>query len=225
MAQSESIKEFIRQVETYAGRKFNYPAEVGELLQVVDQTGSANDFEELIFQAKFLAKSREVMQRIGPATEGIERLSAEFQTSVKIAADRLKLLVEKDPRITPRQHFNEFLSVESSGIDPFLKLASDLRWIKNWEVDGMPLPYGRHEHPSSARVDRGGSEPKNRREQEMKSLARVRNCGALAAILLIVTVVIDPPVTTLGWTFSIVIVVLLAYIVLQLHVLIRFNHP
>lgn len=224
MAQADTINEFVRQLEAYGSGNLNYPLELGELLRIVDRTGMTNDFDELIFQAKFLVKSQEIMQRIGPGTEGFERFSTEFQTSVKNAMARLKLLVDRAPQDIPRHHFNGFLSAEESSIESFLRLASDLRWIKNWQLDGMPLPYDRQ---GQARPEATGElKPKNAGEEETneKTLVRVRNSGALAAILVVLLMLIDPPATTLGWTLSIVIVLLLAYIVLQLFAIIRGHH-
>ncbi len=219
MTQADAINEFIRQLETYTGKKLNYPAKLGELLLLVEQTGSINDFEELIFQAKFLVKSGEMMQRIGPGTEGFERLSTEFQTSVKNSVSRLKLLIEKAPAANTRQHFADLFSAEADGIENFMKLASDLRWIKNWQVDGMPMPYESNEPPSAGSENRGDGRLKSKGEDDAKEnpLARIRSGSGLAAALMVLSILIDPPATILGWTLSVVIIALLAYIVLQLH--------
>ena len=77
------MKDFIDELEIYAKRKLNYPVEVGELLQIVMQTELVAEFEDLIFQAKFLVRTQEIMKRISPGMDGFEKLSTEFQSSVK----------------------------------------------------------------------------------------------------------------------------------------------
>jgi hypothetical protein len=218
IADADDINEFIRQLAAYAGRKLNYPIELGELLGIVEKSGATDDFEELIFQAKFLVKSKEIMRRIGPDTEGYERLSTEFQTSVEKAVDRLKLLVARASPEISQKHFSGFLSRETDGFDSFLNLASDFRWVKNWQLDGLPLPYDRKTHREPEQENAGEKEAKQ------KLLVRIRNSGGLAAILFSLSILIDPPVTILGWTLSIVIVLLLAYITLQLYMVIRIHH-
>jgi len=131
----------------------------------------------------------------------------------------LKLLIEKTPVEKSRLHFADFLSAEANGIENFLKLASDLRWINNWQVDGMPLPYEQNDLPSMGSENRGDWKLKSAGKSKAgeNPLARIRNGAALAAVLAVLSSLIDPPATILGWTLSVVILVLLVYIVLQLH--------
>ena len=57
------IEEFVASLEVFSKRKLNYPTEIGEILQIAFQTGLINEFEELVFHAKFLTRAQDVMKR------------------------------------------------------------------------------------------------------------------------------------------------------------------
>ncbi len=97
MSDSLKIKNFIEELEVFAEQKLNYPAEIGELLQIVIDTGMTKEFNDLIFKAKFLVRTREIMKRIGPGMDGFEKLSSEFQSGVKEADSIFNMVVERTP--------------------------------------------------------------------------------------------------------------------------------
>ena len=135
------IAEFVANLEVFGKRKMNYPMEIGEILQIAFQTGMTKEFEELIFQAKFLIRTRDVMKHIGYETEGFEKLSTEFQSGLKKSMDSLKMLVGSAAEDVTQKYYNTFFAMETESFDRLMKLYSDLTWIKNWQIDGKPLPY------------------------------------------------------------------------------------
>ena len=209
------MKDFIDELERYAKRKLNYPVEVGELLQVVMQTGSVAQFEGLIFQAKFLVRTQEIMKRIGPGMDGFEKLSTEFQSSVKKSIDFLNLLVERTPSDVARKLTDTFIVMETDSFSRLMKLFSDLSWIKRWQVDGKPLPY---ETKSAVLVNfQDGAKEKELGEKASVPLVRIQKSALLCAILFLFFLLIDSPVTILGWILSLGIAVFLTYIILQIY--------
>ena len=68
------IAEFVAGVELFSKRKLSYPSIVAEILQITVQTGLIDEFEELIFQAKFLVRTQDVMKQIGIEAEGFKNL-------------------------------------------------------------------------------------------------------------------------------------------------------
>jgi hypothetical protein len=141
MKVNPNILEFVAELESYAKQKLNYPVEVGELLQIAGQTGLVNDFEELIFQAKFLARTQEIMKRIGPGSEGFQKLYTEFQSGLKKSTDILKELISRTTMEIGEKFSEASMTMDTEGIERLMKLFIDLSWIKNWQIDGKPLPY------------------------------------------------------------------------------------
>jgi hypothetical protein len=216
------IAEFVAKVELFSKRKLNYPSEVSELLQIAVQTGLIKEFGELTFQAKFLTRTQEVIRQVGNKTEGIKKLSTEYETVLKKSMGVLNQLVERTSPEIGQNYLNLFFSMEPDSLLRLMNLYSDLSWIKNWQIDGKPLPY---EAQSSKKVPaQDPSNPmkeENQQEKVKKSLFHIQRIALLAAILLVLFLLIDPPVTILGWILSLGITTLLAYIVIQTVFLIR----
>jgi len=213
------IKEFINQLEVYSKRKLNYPVEVGELLQIVMQTRLAGGFEDLIFRAKFLVRTQEIMKRIGPGADGFEKLSAEFQASVKKSIESLNMIVERAPSDVARKLTDTFIVMETDSFSRLLKLFSDLSWIKRWQVDGKPLPY---ETKSDVKLVLQNIVEENVREEKIiLSLVQIQKSVFLCAILFLLFLLIDSPVTIIGWILSLGIEAFLVYIILQIYSILR----
>jgi ABC-type multidrug transport system fused ATPase/permease subunit len=110
-----------------------------------------------------------------------------------------------------------FFTLEIEGLSRLMKLYSDLSWIKNWQIDGKPLPYERkllktildHE-PVNQQIN------EKQKSSSTKSLMRIQRSAMLGLILFVLFLLIDPPVTILGWIISLWIAVLLVYIVFQM---------
>ncbi len=135
------ITEFVKGIEVYSRRKMNYPLEVGEILQISVQDGLTKEFEELIFQAKFLTQVQTVMNQIGNKAEGFEKLSAEFNSGIKRSMDLLKNLIGRNELDITHKYSITFFAMETESLNCLIKLYSDLSWIKNWQIDGKSLPY------------------------------------------------------------------------------------
>jgi hypothetical protein len=209
------IVAFVADLEMFVKRKLNYPVEVGELLQIVIQTGLVGEFEDLIFQAKFLVRTQEIMKRIGPGMDGFEKLSTEFQSSVKKSINFLNMLVERAPSDVSRKLADMFTVMETDSFKRLMKLLSDLSWIKNWQVDGKPLPY---EMKSDVKLSLQNIEEGNvHGEKIILSLVQIQKSALLCAILFLLFLLIDSPVTIFGWILSLGIEAFLVYIILQIY--------
>ncbi len=217
-----SITEFISQLELFSNGKLNYPEKIRELLQIAMQTGLTQEFEELVFQAKFLMNTREVMKKNRPGGEGFEKLSAEFESSQHRSMALLKNLVERAaPELSG--HYSEFFfSLDAESFIRLMNLYSDLRWIKNWQIDGKPLPFQPvriipADRPAISHLPDGN----NRLKADLISFRHLRQIAILALLFFMIFLLIDPPVTILGWILSVGIMVMLVYITIQLVIFIR----
>jgi len=214
MSDCLKIKSFIEELEVFAEQKLNYPAEIGELLQIVMDTGMTKEFDDLIFQAKFLVRTREIMKRIGPGTDGFEKLSSEFQSSIKDADSIFNMIVDRTPLSSARKLTNTFNIAETESFNRLMKLFFDLSWIKNWQIDGKSLPYETNFTAKSGHHTKAD-------EEKSEPLIRIQKSAFSIAILFILLLFIDPPVTVIGWILSLGIAVFLVYIIVQVVVLKR----
>lgn len=136
----KEISRFLEELAQFASRELPYRNDVGFLLARAKQLGDVQSFEDLIFVAKFVSKSIDVMRRIGPDADGYQKLATEFSENAKRARILAKSLVEHADAADNRRFAGEYFGNDQVSFDRFLGLLSDLGWVKNWRVDGKPLP-------------------------------------------------------------------------------------
>ena len=140
MATRPEVEQFVRDLELYAKHRLSFPAEIAQFISLIHAKNS-EVFEDAIFHAKFAVKSQEIMKRIGPDGEGYDKLSAEFRASVEKTSTLLKTLVKESPDELKLHMVKTFFEMNPEAFQHFMGLLVDLSWIKNWQVDGRPLPY------------------------------------------------------------------------------------
>jgi hypothetical protein len=207
------VKSFISKLEIYSKHRINYPTEVGELLQIVVSTGVTNEFEDLIFQTKFLIRTQEIMKRIGPGSDGFEKLSSEFQSGVKKSYELLKILMERAPADIAHKFASLFNNTDTESFTRLTELFSDLSWVKNWEIDRKSIPYEKKPAVKS-------NHETGKKEIVSEPLVRIQKSAMAAIILFILFILIDPPVTVIGWILFLGIAIFLMYIIIQIYLVI-----
>ena len=140
MKHSEQIESFIRDLQIYANRELNFPGDVAFLLECAGR-GLQQLFDDAIFQAKFVVKTQDIMKRIGPAGDGFDKLSAEFGAGFEKTTTLLKTLVKDAPEEEKARFVSDFLTLNDESFSRLMKLFGDMSWVKNWQVDGKPLPH------------------------------------------------------------------------------------
>ena len=217
---NRAIISFLDKLSKYAGRKLYYPDEIGMLLQCALERKRQEELEQLAFQAKFLVKTQAVMQRIGYEAEGFDKLSCEFQSGIASVKSLFSSLIQMEEVHTIEEFEEKFLSMKSESFDNLLKLLSDLAWVKNWLIDGKPLPDINN---------KDGEENSKNDSEEIKSgemrepLSNIRSIAWLALVLLILFIVVDPPVLTVGWILVLIVIIILTFIAIQSSILIKRN--
>lgn len=132
--------QFIKELEVTFNRKLNYPQEIAQLIDLVHADGKVEVLHDVAFHAKFLTKSFGVMKRIGMDGEGYDKLSVEFQTGMEKVTTLLKTIIKESP-VEIKNHFvGNFFSLSHDNLSNLMKLLADLTMIKNWSLDGKPLP-------------------------------------------------------------------------------------
>ena len=97
MEPKEETKEFIRELEDYAGHNLHYARELGILMETVRQTGMIGDLDDILLRSKFIVKTLGIIKRIGPNAEGAKKLEAEFQAGVGDVTASVKKITARLP--------------------------------------------------------------------------------------------------------------------------------
>ncbi len=204
-AHSDS-QQFVEQLRIFASGRLNFPQEVTDLLDLSRDHHLEQVFLDAIFHAKFAVKTKDIMSRIGRDAQGYDKLSAEFQNSVEKTTTLLKTIFKEAPAETKQRFVNGFLRLDQESFGNLTKLLEDLSWVKNWEVDGRPLPL-RDVRTPDATV----------RKSPREALSWITKSSVLGVVLMVILLISDPPVTYLGWGIAVVVVLLLLVIVVSSH--------
>ncbi|MEK6651067.1 MAG: hypothetical protein AABY75_08820 [Bacteroidota bacterium] len=189
-------EEFLVALEDEGKRPLNQREALGMLLDRAAE-GMEQAFLDACFHAKFLVRAQEVMRRIGRDGEGFDKMSAEFQAGVGRTTTLLRTMVKDAPELLKDRITKEYLQLQPDVLQRFLGLCADLARVKNWEVDGRPMPFG------SAHRTPAASSASPTRSDVMKNLLRA---SRLALLLFILLLVLEGPVTILGWITAFLIV-------------------
>lgn len=133
-------RQFLHDLERHAGKKLFFPEEIGNLVDLARTPGKLELLEDAIFHAKFITKSYGVMKRIGADGEGYGKMAGEFQASMEKVSTLLRTLVKESPDDVKGKFVRIFFSLDQESMSRLVNLLHDLTIVKNWRVDGKPLP-------------------------------------------------------------------------------------
>lgn len=132
--------QFIKDLEVAFNRRLSYSQEIAQLIDLAHTDGKTDALLDVAFHAKFLTKSFGVMKRIGMDGEGYDKLSVEFQTGMEKVTTLLKTIIKESPAEIKNHFVGSFFSLSHDNLSNLMKLLDDLTMIKNWTLDGKPLP-------------------------------------------------------------------------------------
>ena len=136
-------RQFLTDLQKFAGRLFVHKETIGQLLDQAHAHGTMQVFEDIAFLAKFVSKTFDLLQRIGPDGDGFMKISAEFQSNVEKANTLVKTLVKESPDPVKLPTVETFLRLDQESMAAFMNLMRELAWVKNWMVDGKVLPWNK----------------------------------------------------------------------------------
>jgi len=195
--------EFLNNIEQHAGKGLMHRETVRQLLEAAERRDMAQVFMDVMFHAKFVVKTNEVMKRIGKGAEGFDTLSAQFSEGLERVTSLLKTLIKEEQEGVKLAIASTFLSMDQESFIRLLELLEDLSRVKNYEIDFQTIPLTGY--PKTGRREKG--EPLM--ESHLKNLVR---SARLALVLLAVLLIFDGPFTILGWITAVVIAGLLIVI-------------
>ncbi len=140
MSVKPETAQFLTDLERFANKRFEHGTAVGFLLEEARARGMMQVFDDLVFIAKFLAKTFDLLKRIGPDGEGYVKISGEFQSNLEKAQTLVKTLLKESPDEQRRPLVEAYLSLDQESMVSFMALVRELAWVKNWTLDGKPLP-------------------------------------------------------------------------------------
>lgn len=133
-------QQFVQELESYAKIPLACKEEIALLLDEARSGGKMEVFEDIAFYAKFIAKSHDLMKRIGPDGEGYDKVAAEFQSAIEKITSLIKTLIKEGPEEVKQRFMRHYFRMEPDSFAALMRLIRELSWVKNWMVDGNRVP-------------------------------------------------------------------------------------
>jgi hypothetical protein len=140
MTPRPETEQFVSELQKFSERLFIHKDAIAVLLDEARARGTMQVFEDLVFLAKFLSKTYDLLRRIGPDGDGFQKISAEFQENLERANTFVMTLVKESPKPVKQNMVENFLRLDQESMTRFMALLRELAWVKNWMIDGKPLP-------------------------------------------------------------------------------------
>jgi len=134
---TETTRTWLRTIEQQTGKTFACPEDLGMIYEYSDAASGREQWNKLLFDAKFAARSFGIMKRIGMNAEGFDKLQEEFQKAVMRITGLLSSVIGTAPYPARERFTSTFLSLDQQSVSELMNLLNDLTIIKNWELDSQ----------------------------------------------------------------------------------------
>ena len=135
MRNEQRITDFVDELDRYSGGILSRKDDLRFLLELAIVNHEEEGFDRLAFLSKFVAKSRKIMERIGPNGEGYDRISGELSAALgemEILLKQLTAFADTPERLRFSQ---TYLAQTPDSLRDLFSLIDDLCWYKNWKID------------------------------------------------------------------------------------------
>jgi hypothetical protein len=131
----EDPTRVLSELDRLSGGRLERREDLGVLLGLGLPPERRPVLDELAFSAKFLARARGMMERIGPGGQGYDKLAAEFSRHLEQASFLLRSLLMHAPQEVREQFTSGYLAASPPALRNMLALCGDLGWYKNLLID------------------------------------------------------------------------------------------
>jgi hypothetical protein len=135
MIVSQETSSLIVSLQGFSRKELRHADDLGALIEISKLRNQAQVLEDLCFLSKFLVSTRNVMERIGREGEGYDKRSFQFAENLEKASTFIRLLIKEAPEDLKRHFTSTYFGMTSDGLSSLMELLSDLRWLKNWNID------------------------------------------------------------------------------------------
>ncbi len=135
MAGRAEAERIVAELDRSSGGRLCRREDLTALLELGLPVAHRGTLDELAFSAKFLARARDMMARIGPGGQGYDRLAAEFVQHLERVTALLRTLLAGAPEGVRTRFASAYFATTPEALENLLELCHDLGWYKNRLID------------------------------------------------------------------------------------------
>jgi restriction endonuclease len=132
---SQHTKTLLSTINGASGKTLKRSLDLGALIEIAEQHSMHDELNDLAFSSKFIAKSFDLMQRIGKDGNGYEKLSQEFSSQIQKAQELIKQFLNRADALTKAHFAGNYLEMNTLTMQNLMQLFHDLGWYKNYQID------------------------------------------------------------------------------------------
>lgn len=140
----DETEKYLGSVERYAGKKLRYRIPIATLIDLAARGQQDAVFEKIIFLAKFITRGFDILRRSGIVADETKNLAEEIEKNLQQVTGLIRSLCAVDPRESAVIFDERYFSLSHESLSTIQELLAELTWIKNYSLDGHPVPM----HPS-----------------------------------------------------------------------------
>jgi hypothetical protein len=131
----ERAREFVGELDQYSGSSLSNHKDLALLLGLAHSGPPMENLDRLAFLAKFAAKSRKIMERIGRNDQGYDKIATELANALDEIQNLLGTLTGGATDEERSRFSQTYLAKSRDGLANLFSLIADLAWYKNWTID------------------------------------------------------------------------------------------
>ncbi len=131
----ERAREFVGELDQYSGSTLSNHKDLALLLGLAHSGPGTENLDRLAFLAKFAAKSRKIMERIGRNDQGYDKIATELTNALDEIQNLLGTLTAGATDEERLRFSQTYLAKTREGLASLFSLIADLAWYKNWTID------------------------------------------------------------------------------------------
>lgn len=129
-----NYKDFLTGVEDYTGNLLQRKEDVEELIRVVVDCGKEDEFEELIFNAKYICGLMRIVKNSSalPEVGNLNSVRGDLSENIKKAIEQLRQILSCGNK-NKSDYFEKFyFTLSAEKLDNLYQLFSDLEAVKKY---------------------------------------------------------------------------------------------
>ena len=125
---------FLEKVENYSGNQLNRKEDVGRLINIVRECGEEEEFENLVFTAKYICGMIRIVKNEHDASNAgnMDLIKADLNENIKKGVESLKKILSKTEEFN-KEHFEKnYISLSAQNFENLHQFFSDLEAVKKY---------------------------------------------------------------------------------------------
>lgn len=130
--QKENAGKLLQEIDSFSNNKLKLRIELQELLELTAQNSKFDEFENLIFTAKYIQGLMRVIKNAieNPEISNLKQIQSDLSQNIEKFYQQLRVLIANCDESLKNRYEKDFLELSSESFARLNSLMVDLEWTK-----------------------------------------------------------------------------------------------